>query len=174
MIRLQSSIKASVIGLVALTGLAACVSPYGGSTYDYRETGRVNYVDFGTVENVRRVQIRGEHSGVGTVTGAVIGGAIGSEIGEGDSARVVGIIGGALLGGAIGTAIEEDASRMNGYEYTIKRQDGMTFTVVQPADGPPLPPGTEVRIIEGDYIRIVPAHDYRDHYYDDRHKDRRY
>ncbi|TNE60110.1 MAG: hypothetical protein EP340_00635 [Alphaproteobacteria bacterium] len=167
-------LRAALASLAIVTTLGACsTAPYGGSTYDYRETGRMAYVDYGVIQSVRHVQINKRETGAGRVTGAVIGGAIGSEIGEGDAARVVGIIGGAILGGAIGEAIERDANTMNGYEYTIRRDDGMVFTVVQPADGPALPPGTEVRIIDGDYIRIVPAQDYRDHYYRPEYRDRR-
>jgi outer membrane lipoprotein SlyB len=147
---------------------------YNDRSDDYRRSSRSHYVDYGRVEDVRRVSMRGHNSGAGTVAGAVIGGAIGSEIGEGDAAHAVGILSGAIIGGLIGTAIEEDVSdnRRNGYEYTIRRDDGYVFRVVQRDGRHALRRGSRVRIIDGDRLRIEPEHGYQDSRYGDRDRDR--
>jgi outer membrane lipoprotein SlyB len=149
---------------------------YNDRSYDYRRSSRSHNIDYGRVENVRRISLRGGHnSGAGTVAGAVIGGAIGSEIGEGDAAHAVGILGGAIIGGLIGTAIEEDVSdnrRRNGYEYTIRRDDGYVFRVVQRDNRRPMNRGMRVRIIDGPQLRIEPEHGYRNSRYNDRYDDR--
>jgi outer membrane lipoprotein SlyB len=150
-----------IVALAALSfTISACASDMGSSTYGRHEVGRASYVDFGTVLDVRPVRITSDEPGAGTLAGAVIGGAVGSQIGEGDAARVVGVVGGALLGGAVGSAIEEDVNSRDGYEYTIRMENGDVMTVVQEADGPPIRSGTRVRILDGDRIRIVPDYDY--------------
>lgn len=150
---------ALVIAALSLS-LTACASSYGSGTYGRHEVGQVNYVDYGEVIDVRHVRIASDEPGIGTVAGAVIGGAVGSQIGEGDAARVVGVVGGAIIGGAIGAAIEQDANTSNGYEYTIRMENGDVITIVQEADGPPIQSGTRVRIIEGDHLRVVPDNRY--------------
>ena len=150
-----------VLAIAALSfSLTACASNMGPGTYSRHEVGQVGYVNYGTVIDVRHVRITGGEPGVGTVAGAVIGGAIGSQIGEGDAARVVGIVGGAIIGGAIGSAIEEDANTRDGYEYTIRMENGDVITIVQEAGGPPIRSGTKVRIVEGDYVRVIPERRY--------------
>lgn len=170
-------LKAIMVAALLSSGvtLAGCASNYDSHTYRSRDVGQAMDTAYGTVVDYRPVKIKRDgEPGVGAVTGAVIGGAVGSEIGEGDAARVAGVVGGAIVGGVIGHAIEEDINTRSGYEYTVRREDGRTFTIVQQTDGPPIRPGTRVRIIYGAHDRIVP--DYSGGYYDDRdrYNDRRY
>ncbi len=168
-------LKKSFFAVLIGTGMmmAGCASSYDSHAYRSHEVGQAMDIAYGTVEDVRPVKIRrNSEPGVGAVTGAVIGGAVGSEIGEGDAARVAGVVGGAIIGGVIGHAIEEDVNNRSGYEYTVRREDGRTFTIVQQSDGPPIRAGTKVRIIYGERDRIVPVSS-GDGYYDDRYRDDR-
>lgn len=112
--------------VVALSGLAACSSPYGGgyrnpppsygnsypgNSYPaaYPQQGQVASpaaVEYAHVANIEWLQGRApeQTSGAGAVIGAVVGGVLGNQVGGGfgrAAATAAGVIGGAVAGNAI-------------------------------------------------------------------------
>ena len=102
-------------------------------------------VNYGTVREVRSVQIEGTKTGLGTVAGGVAGGVLGSQVGGG-AGRVVGGVLGALGGAAIGAVSEEGLTRRNGLEIMVELDTGQILSIVQEADVP-FSPGERVRVL---------------------------
>jgi len=94
---------------------------------------------------VREVLIEGTKSGLGGLAGGIMGFALGSTIGSG-SGRGVARAAGTVAGAAAGGAIEEDATRQNGLEITIKLDNGQVVSIVQAADE---------KFDEGDLVRVL-------------------
>jgi len=101
----------------------------------------------GTVELVKSVKIEGTKTPVGTLAGAAAGGALGSTIGSG-TGKTVAVVLGAIAGGAAGSAVEEQATKKDGLEITVKLDNGEVISVVQEADVP-FSVGERVRILKG-------------------------
>ena len=132
--------------LTALT-LTACASSRSGDVYTREQARQEMIVRTGVVESVREVQMEGTNSGVGTIAGAAIGGVAGSHVGGG-SGQIVGAIFGAVLGGMAGSAIEENTTKKNALEITIKLDGGQLISVVQEI-GESFLPGDRVRVLSG-------------------------
>ncbi len=132
--------------LTALT-LTACASSRSGDVYTREQARQEMIVRTGVVESVREVQMEGTNSGVGTIAGAAIGGVAGSHVGGG-SGQIVGAIFGAVLGGMAGSAIEENTTKKNALEITIKLDGGQLISVVQEV-GESFLPGDRVRVLSG-------------------------
>jgi outer membrane lipoprotein SlyB len=126
--------------------LAGCASN-GSHDYMQSEARAVQTVDYGTVQSVRDVKIKGDNAVVGTVTGAAIGGLLGNQIGHGGgraAATVIGAVGGGIAGNAIERKIEEQ----DGEEIVIRLDNGATVAIVQP--GPhSFAAGDRVRVLTG-------------------------
>jgi outer membrane lipoprotein SlyB len=138
---------------VALLGLSACAGSQSGSAYSRSQTRGEMLVRMGVVESVRTVTIEGTQSGVGAITGGVLGGIAGSNVGHG-SGSTAGAVVGAVLGGLAGQAIEEQTSKKEGLEITIKLDSGQMIAVTQEADEQ-FHPGERVRILSGDGLTRV-------------------
>ena len=132
--------------LTALT-LTACASSRSGDVYTREQARQEMIVRTGVIESVREVQMEGTNSGVGTIAGAAIGGVAGSHVGGG-SGQIVGAIFGAVLGGMAGSAIEENTTKKNALEITIKLDGGQLISVVQEV-GESFLPGDRVRVLSG-------------------------
>ncbi len=133
----------SVLGL-ALTG---CVSSTGGGVYSREQTRTELSVREGVVTAVSEVQIEGTPGVVGAVTGGVTGGLLGRTIGKGtgkDVATAAGAAGGALAG----AAVEKAVTKRNGWEITVKLDNGQTIAVVQEKQ-----PGEVFAV--GDRVRVL-------------------
>ena len=125
----------------------ACASSRSGSVYT-RDQARVTHVvKMGTVESVRPVTIEGTKTPVGVVAGGATGAAVGSTVGSG-SGRTIATVVGAIAGGLAGAAIEEEVTKKQGHEVTVRLDNGQTVAIVQEADEP-LPPGMRVRVLSG-------------------------
>ena len=111
-------------------GLTGCVSGLQGSTYSRSEARQVQEVEFGTVLSTNPVVIEGKQSGAGQLPGAIIGGVAGSSVGEGKGQQIFTILG-AVGGAVVGSMIEEQATRTQGLELTIKMDSGKTLSIVQ-------------------------------------------
>lgn len=130
-------------------GLAGCASGVGGDDYERRDTRQVYEVKMGVVEDVRRVQIGGSNSGVGTIAGGAVGGIAGSNVGGGKGAAIGAVLG-AVAGGIAGKAAEEAATRTTGLEIVVRLDFGRTIAVVQEDKGEAFVRGDRVRILESD------------------------
>lgn len=112
---------------IALTG---CKERQGQNTYNASEVGVSRAVEFGTILNVREVQITGENSGTGTLLGAGIGAGGGSYVGNG-SGQAWATAGAAILGAVAGHYAEQELNDRKALEYVVNLQSGETKTIVQ-------------------------------------------
>lgn len=135
------------LSLVAATILAGCASSQSGSAYERRQARQEMSVRLGVVESVRHVTIEGTKSPVGAVAGAGLGGLAGSNIGRGRGSTAGAIVG-AVVGGVAGSAIEEQATKKNGLEITVKLDSGELIAVTQEADEA-FHTGERVRVLRG-------------------------
>ncbi len=117
---------------LSMLALAGCSSQSAG-VYSRGESQVEQVVRMATVESVRTVQIAGTKSPIGALAGAAIGAIAGSSLGGGRGAAVTGILGG-LAGGMGGAAAEEGVTRQNGYEITVRMDNGEIRSIIQAAD----------------------------------------
>lgn len=152
----RSIITAISISLFTL-GLTGCVSGLQGSTYSRSEARQVQEVEFGTVLSTNPVVIEGKQSGAGQLPGAIIGGVAGSSVGEGKGQQIFTILG-AVGGAVVGSMIEEQATRTQGLELTIKMDSGKTLSIVQEVDNVNVfREGQRVRVLtQGALARVSP------------------
>ena len=152
----RSILTAISISLLTL-GLTGCVSGLQGSTYSRSEARQVQEVEFGTVLSTNAVVIEGKQSGAGQLPGAIIGGVAGSSVGEGKGQQIFTILG-AVGGAVVGSMIEEQATRSQGLELTIKMDSGKTLSIVQEVDNVNVfREGQRVRVLtQGALARVSP------------------
>jgi len=152
----RSILTAISVSLLTL-GLTGCVSGLQGSTYSRSEARQVQEVEFGTVLSTNPVVIEGKQSGAGQLPGAIIGGVAGSSVGEGKGQQIFTILG-AVGGAVVGSIIEEQATRTQGLELTIKMDSGKTLSIVQEVDNVNVfREGQRVRVLtQGALARVSP------------------
>ena len=136
-----------VFVLFAALVVGGCASSRSGDVYTRNQTRQEMTVRMGIVESVREVAMEGTKTGTGSFAGAAIGGIAGSTAGGGKG-HIVGAIVGAVIGGIAGSAIEEQATKKNALEITIKVDGGQLIAVVQEM-GENFYPGDRVRILSG-------------------------
>ncbi len=146
--RTFSTAGAVVLAVLLAASVGGCASDMSGRSYTRSQARTAQYVDMGTVESVRDVQIEGTKSGVGTIGGAALGGIAGSTLGSGRRANAAGAVGGAIVGGLAGSAIEEGVTARPGLEITVRLDSGRIVAVTQGADER-FYPGDRVRVITG-------------------------
>lgn len=138
--------------------LAGCAPKVGGSDYGSTGVRGVQSITYGTVQSVRVVHIEDDSrtgTTVGTLGGGVAGGVLGNLIGGG-TGRTVATVGGALLGAAAGYAGSKALTGQQGYEITIKLDDGQLIAVTQGTDLE-FSPGQRVKILSGSgSTRVTP------------------
>lgn len=140
--------KVLSLSLVLIT-LAGCASSQTPNVYSRNQAQRAQQVTLGTVQYVREVHIEGTQSGAGNIAGAVMGGLLGSAVGSGAGRRLA-TGAGAISGAVAGGALEEGATRANGYEITVRLEDGRTMAIVQAKDATNeiFTPGDKVRVLQ--------------------------
>lgn len=101
--------------------------------------------NYGVVESVHEVEVKGDAKGVGAVGGGVAGAVIGHNIGDHNKlVTVLGAAGGALLG----NQIEKQARTTKQWEMTVRYEDGTTQSF-QTKEQPFWHQGDRVRLYEG-------------------------
>lgn len=121
---------------VSLMGLslAGCVNndSLSGDVYTASEAKQVQNVTYGTIVNVRPVQIQGgdDSNVIGAIGGAVLGGFLGNTIGGG-TGRSLATAAGAVAGGVAGQGVQSAMNKTQGVELEIRKDDGNTIMVVQ-------------------------------------------
>lgn len=143
---------AVLLGALVLI-LSGCPASMSGSAYSRSQARQTQEVTLGTVDSVRRVQIEGTKSPVGSGAGAVVGGIAGSTIGSGRGSTVGAVLG-AVGGGLAGAAVEEATTRKTGLEITVKQDNGKLVAITQEADEE-FRPGERVRILSGGGVTRV-------------------
>ncbi len=115
---------------LCVVALAGCKERPGQNTYRAGEVGSSRAVEFGTVLNVRQVNVTGENSGTGTLLGGGLGAAGGSYVGKGDG-NAWATAGAAIVGAVAGHYAEQEMNDRQGLEYVVNLQSGETKTIVQ-------------------------------------------
>jgi outer membrane lipoprotein SlyB len=135
------------IAITIAAMLAGCASSQSGSAYERRQARQEMSVRLGVVESVRHVTLEGTKSPAGTVAGGALGGLAGSNIGHGKGSTAGAIVG-VVVGAVAGSAIEEQVTKKDGLEITIKLDSGELIAVTQEADEA-FHPGERVRVLRG-------------------------
>jgi outer membrane lipoprotein SlyB len=140
--------RCALAGLFGLLVLGAgCQSTLTGESYSRGEARKVQEVQYGTVEYLRPVQIEGTKTPIGAGAGAAVGGIAGSSVGSGKGAAVASVVG-AVAGGVAGAAAEEQVTKRQGVEITVRLDNRQTIAVVQE-----VAPGVSFRV--GDRVRVL-------------------
>jgi outer membrane lipoprotein SlyB len=126
--------------------LAGCASD-GSHDYVQSEARTAQTVDYGTVQSVREVKIKGDNAVVGTVAGAALGGLLGNQIGHGGGRAAATVIG-AVGGGIAGNAIERNVTAQDGQEIVVVLENRTIIAVVQ-AGTQDFQAGQRVRVLTG-------------------------
>ncbi|WP_201750321.1 hypothetical protein [Tautonia marina] len=148
-----------VVVLLVAISLAGCAKQQGQNQYRYNEVGQSVLVDFGTIVDVREIDITGRNTGAGATAGALAGGGAGAYVGDG-SGQIWAAAGGALAGAIIGAAAEQAAADSKGIEYTVVTEQGKAMTVAQNlnSEDKVLEKGQRVMVqTTGSYQRVLPA-----------------
>ncbi|AGN84388.1 MULTISPECIES: outer membrane lipoprotein SlyB [Enterobacteriaceae] len=126
-------LRALAVSLIGFT-LAGCVNndTLSGDVYSASEAKQVQNVTYGTIVNVRPVQIQGgdENNVIGALGGAVLGGFLGNTVGGG-TGRSLATAAGAVAGGVAGQSVQGSLNKTQGVELEIRKDDGNTIMVVQ-------------------------------------------
>lgn len=141
---MNSNIPAAMLVLCGALATAGCATHTTPNTFNRSEVGRAQSVEWGTVQNIRAVQIQNDSRGVATVTGAALGGIAGSTLGGGSRANAAGAIAGAVAGGAAGNALSRSAR--NGVEVTVRLESGRTIAVAQDGNANDFRVGDRVQV----------------------------
>lgn len=126
-----------VMGVVTLL-MGGCVRNISSSSYEASTVGSAGITYPCTVVSVRKVLVEEENLSGGTLAGGAAGMAIGQTIGQG-SGQVLATVAGGLIGAAAGAAAQKSMSSQEGFEYTVKLENGEMRTIVQGADSPLVP-----------------------------------
>ena len=152
-------LRALAVSLVGFT-LAGCVNndSLSGDVYSASEAKQVQNVTYGTVVNVRPVQIQGgdDSNVIGALGGAVLGGFLGNTIGGG-AGRSLATAAGAVAGGVAGQSAQGAMNKTQGVELEIRKDDGNTIMVVQKQGSTPFSVGQRVAIAgSGSQVTVSP------------------
>lgn len=126
-------LRALAVTLVGFT-LAGCVNDnsLSGDVYTASEAKQVQNVTYGTIVNVRPVQIQGgdDSNVIGALGGAVLGGFLGNTVGGG-TGRSLATAAGVVAGGVAGQGVQGAMNKSQGVELEIRKDDGSSIMVVQ-------------------------------------------
>jgi len=142
----KSLVIATMISALALSG---CVSNLSGTTYSRSDARQVQQVQYGVVQSSVPVVIEGTEGVVGGATGAVVGGIVASNIGGGRGKSIATVLG-AVAGGIAGKQVEENLTRTQGQEITVRLDNGNIISIVQEVNGGQMfAAGDRVRVLNG-------------------------
>ena len=110
--------------------LSGCASTLSGESYSRDEARRTQQVQIGVVEFVRPVVIEGTKTPIGAGAGAIIGGIAGGAVGEGRGSAISSVLG-SVAGGLAGAAAEEQVTKRQGVEVTVRLESGKVIAIVQ-------------------------------------------
>ncbi len=148
----------SLVGIGAITGwIPSAISQKSGDVPAAGRTAGGNgqrpspCANCGTIESIRTVELRGDSSGLGAVTGGLTGGLLGNQMGRGNGNTAMTIIG--IAGGALaGNEIEKNMKKHYAYRVTVRMDDG-SFRTLSQASPPAFAVGEKVRIVDGALAR---------------------
>ncbi|WJD48362.1 MULTISPECIES: outer membrane lipoprotein SlyB [unclassified Enterobacter] len=141
-------LRVMAVSLIGFT-LAGCVNndSLSGDVYTASEAKQVQSVTYGTVVNVRPVQIQGgdDSNVIGALGGAVLGGFLGNTVGGG-TGRSLATAAGAVAGGVAGQGVQGSMNKTQGVELEIRKDDGNSIIVVQKQGNSRFSPGQRVAL----------------------------
>ena len=148
-----------VVSMVGLS-LVGCVNndTLSGDVYTASEAKQVQNVSYGTIVNVRPVQIQGgdDSNDIGAIGGAVLGGSRGNTVGGG-TGRSLATAAGAVAGGVAGQGVQSAMNKTQGVELEIRKDDGNTIMVVQKQGNTRFSPGQRVVLASnGSQVTVSP------------------
>lgn len=126
----QISIVMLVMAVLAAAFMSGCASTLSGESYSREEARRPQQVQIGVIEFVRPVVIEGTKTPIGGAAGAIVGGIAGGAVGEGRGSAIGSVLG-SVAGGLAGAAVEEQATKRQGVEITVRLESGKVIAVVQ-------------------------------------------
>ncbi len=136
------------LGCIAML-IGGCARNISSNSYDARTIGAASNTYAGVIVSMRKVAVEGgdslEDHKVGGLMGAVAGGVLGNAIGAGRG-RTIATAAGALAGAAAGAYAEKQLKAQEGFEYTVKLDNGSMKTVVQ---------GTDVVLYPGQRVLLI-------------------
>ena len=143
-----------VVSMVGLS-LVGCVNndTLSGDVYTASEAKQVQNVSYGTIVNVRPVQIQGgdDSNVIGAIGGAVLGGFLGNTVGGGTGRSL------ATAAGAAGQGVQSAMNKTQGVELEIRKDDGNTIMVVQKQGNTRFSPGQRVVLASnGSQVTVSP------------------
>lgn len=133
---------------ISMLIFGGCASSSSGRSYPSHEARTVQEVGYGEVISVHTVEIEGIASPIGVIGGAAIGHAIGSKIDDPDSRWITRTVAG-VAGAAAGQAIERKLTEQEGFEITVRLDDGSGTIAVVQAQDIAFTPGDRVRVLFG-------------------------
>ena len=144
-----------VVSMVGLS-LVGCVNndTLSGDVYTASEAKQVQNVSYGTIVNVRPVQIQGgdDSNVIGAIGGAVLGNTVG-----GGTGRSLATAAGAVAGGVAGQGVQSAMNKTQGVELEIRKDDGNTIMVVQKQGNTRFSPGQRVVLASnGSQVTVSP------------------
>ena len=116
--------------LISTILLSGCPSTLTGDSYSREDARNVQDVVYGTIIATRPVQIEGTKTPVGAGAGAIVGGLAGSSVGGGKGSYIGATVG-AVAGGLAGAAAEEQLTKTQGIEITVRLDNKETKGVMQ-------------------------------------------
>lgn len=152
--------KIVCLALVAsLTGLTGGCTYRPVESYSRYEANQTMNVEYGTVRELRRVNMQGYSDGIGAVTGAVIGGVTGNAV-SGRWDKGLGTMLGIIVGGLVGTVAQQNMTQTDGWELIIQLDSGRTAAIAVPATGEQFRIGQRVKLMDNPRgSRVVPSND---------------
>lgn len=156
---MKKIILITVAFVTAFSAMAANAGNLSGSSYEGNEARRMQYLQTGTVEDIREVTVTdrsnmGQYGSMGI--GGALGGLLGQKIGNGNG-RIAATVVMAAVGAAAGNKVNEYVSTDKALEIIVSLDDGRAVAITQTLDNDAssLQVGDRVRIIQGANVRVV-------------------
>lgn len=159
-----SVIVFSIIGIAAITGHmpeafsqkdeTELTKPEAGASSTKRGASPQSATcgNCGVVEAVRIVEVKGQGSGAGALTGGVAGAILGNQVGGG-SGRTAATILGAGAGAYVGNEVEKNVKRHTVFRITIRMDDGSYRTLSRHSDAG-VAVGQRVKVVDGAIVSL--------------------
>jgi len=101
----------------------------------------------GTIQAVREVNQKGEHTLIGPAAGGIAGAVLGNQFGHGNGKKIMTVLGAA--GGALaGREVEKQARGKKQWEIDVRLDSGAQQAVLSDVE-PGFRPGDRVRVVDG-------------------------
>lgn len=154
--KILTSIRTTALIAVAALGVSACAPQTNSSVYTTGHAMQANHVQYGTITDVRMVEMRHMAQGdqaAGVLIGGALGALAGNEFGSGNGKTLM-TGAGAIAGAAAGSRIAAGANRHQATEWFVRLDSGRTISVVQ--NDPNLRVGARIKIVQdGRTTRLV-------------------